>query len=140
MKNQNSKINFMSVLLFIGMFFIVVALMAVFGGLIMKPFGFRYQTFWSLILYFTVVAIITLPFDLVIMNVPKTMMKLGKITKVSAMITQFIMDMLFSCAGFYVADLFMDDVTASLESIFVVSALFAILGVVEMAKLHKELK
>ncbi len=137
MQKHTLKDNLLTVLLGITLFLIVVSLMAVFGGLTMKLFGFKYYSFWGLILYFIIVAVVSLPFDLVIMAVPKAMMDAGRISKTGAMVSQFILDTGFSFGAFYVVDIFMESVDATIVSIIVVSMIFAMFGVVELANMSK---
>lgn len=79
MKEKSEKIT--PLILFAILFVALVSVIAIFGGAIMKLFGFEYRTVWSIVLYFIIVSIVSFPFDFLVAAIPRVLLAYRKITK-----------------------------------------------------------
>lgn len=107
----------------------IISVIAIFGGGIMKMFGFEYDSVWSIIKYFIVVVIVGAPVELLTKAFPKALYQLGKIDEKAEKILFVIFDTLGSCTVLAIVDKFMDSVTASNLAIVIVSFVFAMTSI-----------
>ncbi len=118
---------------------VIISVVAVFGGAIMKVFGFEYDSVWSIILYFIIVALISFPFDLLVDALPRVLLSLGKVTKPMAVAVYLVLDIMLSYIGFSMIDYFMDSVSATDVSILILAVLFSLIGVKDIDEKFKEI-
>ena len=56
----------------------IISVFAILGGSVMRFFGFRYNSVGSVILYFTIVAVVGFPLEIIIKALPKVLKLLLK--------------------------------------------------------------
>ena len=112
-----------AVALFIG----VIAVLCVFGGEIMRVFGFRYSSVRSVIGFFVIGAIISWPVSLAAEAIPKVLCYDKKaIPKWMAVIMYVVLATFATAIGLFVVDSHTTKVVANQPSIIVVSFLLAL--------------
>ena len=107
---------------------ILIAL-AIFGGSIMHLFGFRYLSVGKAILFFVVATVVSYPINLIAGALPDALYHLNKITRIQAMILYLLLDTGATALGLLCVDYFMDSVSATGISVFVVSLFFALVDI-----------
>ena len=132
MKEKSEKIT--PLILFAILFVALVAVIAIFGGAIMKLFGFEYRTVWSIVLYFIIVSIVSFPFDFLVAAIPRVLLAYRKITKQVAIALYLVLDIMLSYIGFSLIDYFMDSVSATDISILVLAIIFSLFGIKDVDK------
>ena len=122
--NMDSLVVFLiAVLLFIG----VLALLCVFGGEIMRVFGFQYSSVRSVIGFFVIGAIISWPISLAAEAIPKVLCYDKKVLrKWQAVIMYVALATFATSVGLFVVDSHTTKVVANKTSIIVVSLLLAL--------------
>ena len=112
-----------AVLLFIG----ALSLLCVFGGEIMRCFGFTYSSVKSVIEFFVIGAIISWPISLAAEAIPKVLCYDKKvIPKWQAVIMYIVLATFATAVGLFVVDAHTTKVMANKASIFAVSLLLAL--------------
>ena len=112
-----------AVFLFIG----VIALLCVFGGEIMRCFGFTYSSVRSVIGFFVIGAIISWPISLTAEAIPKVLCYDKKVLrKWQAVIVYIVLATFATSVGLFVVDSHTTKVVANKPSIIVVSLLLAL--------------
>lgn len=112
-----------AVVLFIG----AIALLSVFGGEIMRCFGFSYSSVYSVISFFVIGAIISWPINLAAEAIPKVLCFDKKIIcKWQAVIMYVALATFAMSVGLFVVDSYTTDVVANKVSILAVSLLVAL--------------
>lgn len=132
MKEKSEKIT--PLILFAILFVALVSVIAIFGGAIMKLFGFEYRTVWSIVLYFIIVSIVSFPFDFLVAAIPRVLLAYRKITKQVAIALYLVLDIMLSYIGFSLIDYFMDSVSATDISILVLAIIFSLFGIKDVDK------
>ena len=132
MKENSEKIT--PLILFAILFVALVSVIAIFGGAIMKLFGFEYRTVWSIVLYFIIVSIVSFPFDFLVAAIPRVLLAYRKITKQVAIALYLVLDIMLSYIGFSLIDYFMDSVSATDISILVLAIIFSLFGIKDVDK------
>ena len=108
--------------LFIG----VIALLCVFGGEVMRVFGFRYSSVRSVMGFFIFGAIISWPISLAAEAIPKVLCFDKKVLKKwQAVIVYIALATFATSVGLFVVDSYTTKVVANRPSIIVVSLLLA---------------
>lgn len=128
-KNTDRKTLIITALLLIAivLFFMFVASLV--GGAIMRFFGFEYNSLLSLFLFFLIPNLVCFPISNIIEMLPKVLyFEFSVISKIQAMIIYVVLDTLVSMFAYAVTDYFMESVRAGDAAIFVVSLVFALLG------------
>ncbi|MCI7131345.1 MAG: regulatory YrvL family protein [Lachnospiraceae bacterium] len=109
--------------LFIG----VIALLCVFGGEVMRVFGFRYSSVRSVMGFFIFGAIISWPISLAAEAIPKVLCFDKKVLKKwQAVIVYIALATFATSVGLFVVDSYTTKVVANRPSIIVVSLLLAL--------------
>lgn len=112
-----------AVILFIG----AIALMCVFGGEVMRVFGFRYSSLRSVIEFFVIGAIISWPVSLAAEAIPKVLCYDKKaIPKWLAVVMYVVLATLATSLGLFAVDSHTTKVVANQPSIIAVSFLLAL--------------
>ena len=120
----------LAITLIIGVVAGSVLLMILFGGFIMRLFGFEYRSVGSILLFFVIVLILSYPIDLFVEALPKVLLiEFQKINLCQARVLYIVLDTLCSIIFYSLTDYFMDSVRASDMAIFMVSFVFALIGV-----------
>lgn len=114
---------FAAVLLFIG----AIAVMCVFGGEIMRVFGFRYSSVRSVMGFFVFGAVISWPISLAAEAIPKVLCYDKKVlNKWQAVIVYVALATFATSVGLFIVDSYTTKVVANRPSIIVVSLLLAL--------------
>lgn len=112
-----------AILLFIG----ALAVMCVFGGEIMRVFGFRYSSVRSVMCFFVFGAIVSWPISLAAEAIPKVLCYDKKVLhKWQAVIVYVALATFATSVGLFIVDSYTTNVVANGPSIIVVSLLFAL--------------
>lgn len=106
----------------------IISIFAILGGSVMRFFGFRYNSVGSVILYFTIVAVVGFPLEIIIKALPKVLKLLLKIDRKIEKALFILMDTLGTGITMAIVDYFMESVSASDLSILVISFIIAILS------------
>ena len=101
----------------------ILTALAIFGGSIMHLFGFRYLSVGKAILFFVVATVVSYPINLIAGALPDALYHLNKITRIQ------LLDTGATALGLLCVDYFMDSVSATGISVFVVSLLFALVDI-----------
>lgn len=116
---------------------IIISLIFILSGGIMKLFGFQYNSVGNVILFFSVVAIIGFPTELLALAFPKALLALNKINMKSAKILFVMLDTISTMFIMSLVDYFMDSVVASDMAIFVISFIIAITSIRDLEKCNE---
>ena len=115
-------------LIIVGIIVGIVSVIAIFGGALMKLFGFTYQSVGSIILFFAVSGILVFPIELFVKAIPKVLFShFKKINGLEAKIMFVVLDTLLSMVMFSIVDYFMKSVSATPISLFIVSLVMSLL-------------
>ena len=115
-------------LIIVGIIVAIISLLALFGGALMKMFGFTYQSVGSIILFFVISGILAFPIELFVKAIPKVLfLHFKKISGLEAKIMFVVLDTFLSMAMFSMVDYFMKSVSATPTSLFVVSLVMSLL-------------
>ncbi|MFR1724488.1 regulatory YrvL family protein [Emergencia timonensis] len=106
----------------------IVAVIAYFGGAVMKVFGFEYESPGSIVLFFLFTAIAGFPAETIAKAFPRALLSLEKITVRGAKVLFVILDTAVTAVSMAIVDYFMDSVTATDASILVISLILALLS------------
>lgn len=107
---------------------IILSIIAIFGGAVMQLFGFEYKSIGSIIIFFVISTILSLPISILAKAFPKALLELNRLNLLSARVLYVILDTIATAIGMLIVDYFMKGVSASQESIFVIALLLAILS------------
>ena len=122
-------------LIIVGIIVAIVSVIAIFGGALMKLFGFTYQSVRSIIMFFTVVGILAFPIELFVKAIPKVLFSyFRKINAFEAKVIFVILDTSLSMIMLSLVDYFMKSVSATPVSLFVVSLVMALLCMNEVTE------
>ena len=114
--------------LIVGIIVAIVAMMAYFGGAVMKVFGFEYESPGSIVLFFLFTAIAGFPAETIAKAFPRALLSLEKITVRGAKVLFVILDTAVTAVSMAIVDYFMDSVTATDASILAISLILALLS------------
>lgn len=106
----------------------IISVFAILGGGVMRFFGFRYNSVGSVILYFTIVAVVGFPLEIIIKALSKALNSLLIIDRKIEKALFILMDTIGTGITMAIVDYFMESVSASDLSIFVTSFILAILS------------
>lgn len=107
----------------------IISVIAIFGGAIMKLFGFKYNSIGSIILYFIVVTIVGFPVDIILQVFSKVLISIGQLNKNTGKILFVVLDTIGTCIVMAIVDYFMKSVSATDLAILVVSFIIAIFSI-----------
>lgn len=139
-KNTDRKTLIITALLLIAivLFFMFVASLV--GGAIMRFFGFEYNSLLSLFLFFLIPNLVCFPISNIIEMLPKVLyFEFSVISKIQAMIIYVVLDTLVSMFAYAVTDYFMESVRAGDAAIFVVSLVFALIGMKDVVTKEEDM-
>ena len=114
--------------LIVGIIVAIVAMIAYFGGAVMKVFGFEYESPGSIVLFFPFTAIAGFPAETIAKAFPRALLSLEKITVRGAKVLFVILDTAVTAVSMAIVDYFMDSVTATDASILAISLILALLS------------
>lgn len=118
-----------ALLLFAAAALVVIYVIAVFGGAIMRLFGFRYNSVGSIFLFFVLATIVSFPISQFAEALPRVLLfHYGKLSRRAAIALFVGLDTIATAVGLYVVDCFLDSVSATGCAIVVVSFLLALVS------------
>ncbi|MEG1637596.1 MAG: regulatory YrvL family protein [Cellulosilyticaceae bacterium] len=117
---------------------IIISVLSIFGGRIMLLFGFEYNSIGSIILFFSIVALIGFPIETVALALPKALLSLDKITMELAKVLFVILDTISTMITMYVVDHFMNSVSSSGIAIFVIAFMMAVTSMKDLEEFTRE--
>lgn len=126
---KNSLGNFVGYLIIVGIIVAIVSVLAIFGGALMKIFGFTYQSVGSIILFFALTGILAFPIEVFVKAIPKVLYShFKKINVFEAKFMFIVLDTSLSMMMLSLVDYYMKSVSATSGSLFVVSLVMALLS------------
>ena len=138
-KIKNALGKFVGFIIIVGIIVAIISIIAIFGGALMKVFGFTYQSVGSIVLFFAISGVLAFPIELFVKAIPKVLFsRFKKINAVEAKVMFVILDTLLSMVMFSLVDHFMKSVSATNLAVIVVSFLFALYSVNEDIKIKEE--
>ena len=134
-KIKDSIGKFIGFFIIIGIVIAIVSLLAIFGGALMKVFGFTYQSIGSIILFFAIAGILAFPIELLVTAIPKVLFsRFKKINALEAKLMFVVLDTALSMAMLSLVDYFMKNVSATPLSLLAVSLGMALLCMNDVLK------
>ena len=120
--------KFIGFLIIVGIIAAILSLIALFGGALMKVFGFTYQSIGSIILFFVISGVLAFPIELFVKAIPKVLFShFKKINKIEAKTVFVVLDTALSMVMFSLVDYFMASVSATPIALFAVSLAMSML-------------
>ena len=127
-KIKNIIGKFIGFLIIVGIIVALVSVIAIFGGALMKLFGFTYQSVGSIILFFVISGMFAFPIELFVKAIPKVLFShFKKINKMEAKTVFVVLDTALSMVMFSLVDYFMASVSATPIALFAVSLAMSML-------------
>lgn len=123
---KNNKEKLITFIVCGTIFFAVLSVIALLSGVVMRLFGFRYQSIWSIILFFIIATVVSYPINLIAGGLPKALYKLKRISKNIAIILYLALDTIATCFGLLIVDYCMSTIAASDLSKLVISFILAL--------------
>ena len=117
----------------------VISVIAIFGGFIMRFFGFEYESIRSIIVFFLLATILSYPIGLFAKALPNVLLnEFHKITLQQARVLFVLFDTIATAIGLWIVDALMKSVSATNLAVVVVSFLFALYSVKDDIKINEE--
>ena len=126
---KNNKEKLITFIVCGTIFVAVLSVIALLSGVVMRLFGFRYQSIWSIILFFIIATVVSYPINLIAGGLPKALYKLKRISKNIAIILYLAVDTIATCFGLMIVDYCMSTIFASDLSKLVISFILALPGI-----------
>lgn len=132
MEEKNSK--YIGAILGTMLIIALLSIFSIFGGAIMKLFGFQYESVGSIILFFITVGALGFPIEMIAKGLPNALLSLDKINIVFAKILFIFLDSIATIITMKVVDYFMESVSATDISIFIIAVITAFIGIGDIHK------
>lgn len=126
---KNNKEKLITFIVCGTIFVAVLSVIALLSGVVMRLFGFRYQSIWSIILFFIIATVVSYPINLIVGGLPKALYKLKRISKNIAIILYLALDTIATCFGLLIVDYCMSTIAASDLSKLVISFILVLPGI-----------
>ena len=126
---KNNKEKLITFIVCGTIFVAVLSVIALLSGVVMRLFGFRYQSIWSFILFFIIATVVSYPINLIAGGLPKALYKLKRISKNIAIILYLALDTIATCFGLLIVDYCMSTIAASDLSKLVISFILVLPGI-----------
>ena len=126
---KNNKEKLITFIVCGTIFVAVLSVIALLSGVVMRLFGFRYQSIWSIILFFIIATVVSYPINLIAGGLPKALYKLKRISKNIAIILYLALDTIATCFGLLIVDYCMSTIAASDLSKLVISFILVLQGI-----------
>ena len=126
---KNNKEKLITFIVCVTIFVAVLSVIALLSGVVMRLFGFRYQSIWSIILFFIIATVVSYPINLIAGGLPKAFYKLKRISKNIAIILYLALDTIATCFGLLIVDYCMSTIAASDLSKLVISFILVLPGI-----------
>ena len=120
------------------LFLAVISAIAVFSGVVMTWFGFTYRSIGSIILFFVIATLLSLPISLFAKALPRVLLFRFGYPRFLAVLLFVGLDTIATFAGLWIVDRFMDSVAATDTAILVVSMLLALVSVRDLLEPPKD--
>ena len=104
----------------------IVSVLALFGGFIMKFFGFQYDSLPSIILFFVFTGLLGFPIEVIAMITPRALLSHHKLSLTAAKVLFTILDSASTVLVMTTVDFAMDSVKASGLAILVIAVIIAL--------------
>ena len=104
----------------------IVSVLALFGGFIMKFFGFQYDSLPSIILFFVFTGLLGFPIEVIAMITPRALLSHHKLSLTAAKVLFIILDSASTVLVMTMVDFAMDSVKASGLAILVIAVIIAL--------------
>lgn len=127
-----------SVGIFAAAIFIIAGACGLVCALFMKPLGFRYESLWDIVVFFFWGSLVAIPISLVAEALPKALYALGKLPRWGARLLFLALDAFATALGLAVVDLFLESVSATDASLWIVGLLLALPGLKDIARKKEE--
>lgn len=126
---MNSRLKNILGITFVVLFLLsIIAVLAIWGGSLMRLLGFTYDSVGSVLLFFVLISVLSFPLEMLAKGFPLALLNLERISRKTARILFIILDTLSTCFIMSLADYFMDSVSATTSSIIVVSFIIALIS------------
>lgn len=99
---KNNKEKLITFIVCGTIFVAVLSVIALLSGVVMRLFGFRYQSIWSIILFFIIATVVSYPINLIAGGLPKALYKLKRISKKYC--NYFIFSIRYDCDMFWIVN------------------------------------
>lgn len=132
---KNNKEKLITFIVCGTIFVAVLSFIELLSGVVMRLFGFRYQSIWSIILFFIIATVVSYPINLIAGGLPKALYKLKRIHLNIAIILYLALDTIATCFGLLIVDYCMSTIAASDLSILVISFILALPGIEDFKKI-----
>ena len=119
------------------LFLAVISAIAVFSGVVMTWFGFTYRSIGSIILFFVIATLLSLPISLFAKALPRVLLFHFGYPRSLAVLLFVGLDTIATFVGLRIVDHFMESVTATDTAILVVSLLLALWSIRDMLEKPK---
>ncbi|MFI3225886.1 MAG: regulatory YrvL family protein [Clostridia bacterium] len=127
MKEKNNK--YISAILAVIILIITISILSIFGGTIMKIFGFEYHSIGSIIMFFIIVGLLGFPIEMLAKGLPNALLSLNKISLNIGKLLFLILDTIATVVAMTIVDYFMESISATSISIFMIAVIMALIGV-----------
>ena len=115
---------------------VIISIIAIFSGTVMKIFGFEYETVSSIIIFFIISTLISLPINLLAKALPKALLEMNHLNVLPAKILFIVLDTIATAIGMMVVDYFMKNVVATNLSIIIIALILAIPSAKDIENSH----
>lgn len=105
---------------------VIISVIALLGGAVMRVFGFEYESIGSIIWFFLLATVVSLPASLLAEGLPRALMRAVALSKPAAIALYIAMDTIATAIGLSIVDYFIKSVSAENTAVFVVSLLLAL--------------
>lgn len=107
--------------------FFVFAVVARLGGSLMGIFGFQYESTGQLFIYFVSAALLSLPLEVFSTALPRALYRMGKVSQRQGNLLYVPLDTLCTMVSFWIADQWIESVSASALSLCILGLFMALL-------------
>lgn len=95
----------------------------------MKIFGFEYHSIGSIIMFFIIVGLLGFPIEMLAKGLPNALLSLNKISLNIGKLLFLILDTIATVVAMTIVDYFMESISATSISIFMIAVIMALIGV-----------
>lgn len=113
---------------------IILSVLVLISGAIMKVFGSEYRSIGGIVLFFIIATVTFYPLGLIVGALPRTLLSLNKVSMPTAITPYLVLDTFAISWGLRITDHCMQSISAEDMSIFIISLVFASLGVNDIRK------
>lgn len=124
--------------LFFGIILFIIFVLACFGGVVMHFFGFSYDSVGKLMLFFILSGLVGFPLEVLAKGLPQVLLACNRVSVGFAKVLFLILDVLSTMVSMTMIDHFMESVSATRKSIFVIAFILAITSIKDIGTPTKE--